>query len=280
MPPARERRHRKGDPNLAALLGWILPGAGHIYLGRVGFGLLGFLIVEGAFYLGLHLNGGMTFEYLDHELRSAFATALSPEAGNLGAFVYQMKTYGFGPDFRRPWPEYMELGVLLTSLSGVANMLLAVHAHLAARSQDEDFAPALRRPALAVAFTWLVPGLGHVYQGRRLRGASVFVALVGLFVLGTWLAEASNLSRERHFYYWAGQYLLGAPAIAAELLFGDTPVDHAIPFAEPGLVFGCIAGLLNVLAMIDVFAFGEAESFGLPHKTLCPEPEPQAETAT
>ena len=38
--------------------------------------------------------------------------------------------------------------------------------------------------------------------------------------------------------------------------------------ASGGLVFGCVAGLLNILAMIDVYAFGEARLLGLPPKTL------------
>ena len=276
MSPAQSTGHRRGDPNLAALLTWILPGAGHLYLGRITTGILGFLVIQGLFLLGLELNGGMTFEYLDHELRTAFAPALSPEAGNLGGFIYQMKTYGFGVESRRPWPEHMQLGVLLTALSGVLNLFLMVHAHLAARSSKDGLAAELREPALATALTWVVPGLGHLYQGRRLRGALVFVMLVGLFLLGTWLAEGSNLSRERHFYYWAGQFMLGLPAILGEALFGGTRITHAIRFAEPGLVFGCIAGLLNVLAMIDVFAYGEARSFGLPQKTLKTDPAGEA----
>ena len=271
MSPAQSTGHRRGDPNLAALLTWILPGAGHLYLGRITTGILGFLVIQGLFLLGLELNGGMTFEYLDHELRTAFAPALSPEAGNLGGFIYQMKTYGFGLEHRRPWPEHMHLGVLLTALSGVLNLFLMIHAHLAARSQKDGLSPEVREPVLATALTWVLPGLGHLYQGRRLRGALVFGTLVGLFVLATVLAEGSNLSRERHFYYWAGQFLLGLPALLAELAFGDMRITHGIRFAEPGLVFGCVAGLLNVLAMIDTFAYGEARSLGLPMKTLQPE---------
>ena len=279
MSPQRDQAHRKGDPNLAALLGWLLPGAGHLYLGRLTTGILAFMVIEGLFLLGLELSGGMTFEYLDHELRTAFAPALSPEAGNLGGFLYQMKTYGFGPPNRRPWPEHMQLGVLLTSLSGVLNLFVMVHAHLAARSTKDGFSKELRAPAIATALTWVVPGLGHLYQGRRARAVMVFVTLVGLFVVGTLLAEGSNLSRERHFYYWAGQFMLGAPAILAELAFGDMRITEAIRFAEPGLVFGCIAGMLNVLAMIDVFAYGEARSFGLPLKTLQAEPSADIDEA-
>ena len=95
-------------------------------------------------------------------------------------------------------------------------------------------------------------------------------ALVGLFALGTYLAEGSNLSRQRHFYYWSGQAMLGLPAILAELTIGGMRITSRIPYVDAGLVFGCVAGLLNILAMIDVYAFGEAKLLGRPLKTLHP----------
>ena len=55
----------------------------------------------------------------------------------------------------------------------------------------------------------------------------IFFSLVGLFVLGTVLAEGSNLSRERHFYYWGGQFVIGAPAIVAEALLGRMAVPRS-----------------------------------------------------
>jgi hypothetical protein len=148
----------------------------------------------------------------------------------------------------------------------VLNACLMVHAHLAARTADAP-AAARSRPALAVFLAWLVPGLGHAFQGRRLRGACVFATLVGLFVLGTWLAEGSNLSRERHFYYWAGQFFLGLPALAAQALGGGMRIRHEIALVDAGLVFACVAGLLNVLAMIDVFDHGEARLRGWPPRS-------------
>ena len=101
-----------------------------------------------------------------------------------------------------------------------------------------------------------MPGLGHVLQGRRVRGVLVFVALVGLLGLGTWLAHGSNLDRERHFYYWSGQFLAGAPVMILEALHGHTQVTGEIDYADAGLVFGCLAGLLNILCLLDVQNFG------------------------
>ena len=264
---ARNEPRSGRDATTLALVSWVLPGAGHLMQGRAAFGVVAFLVVEGLYWLGLRLSGGMSFEFLDHELRTVLAPILSPEAGNLGGFLYQMRTYGYGPGYPRPWPELAQLGSVLTALSGMAGVFVMAHAHLLARSERSELDPEGNRPVVAMMLAWLVPGLGHFFQGRRARGAMVTVALVGLFVLGTVLAEGSNLSRERHFYYWAGQFLIGLPGILAELFAGDMRITSHITYVDTGLVFGCIAGLLNILAMIDVYAWGEARLLGLPQKS-------------
>ena len=253
---------RRGDPNVAVLLTWFLPGAGHVYLGALGPGLLALLVVEGLYALGWVLSEGRVFEVLDPELRGMLATVLAPEVGNLGAMIAQLRRVGFGAEEPSPFPPALALGGMLTALSGLTNLALMVHAHLLARTPAG--APrAGRHPVAAVALAWAVPGLGHWFQGRRRRGLIVFALLVGLFLLGTWLAEGSNLSRERHFYYWAGQILLGLPAIEAELVSGRPPVTGSIPHADVGLLYACLAGLLNVLAMLDVYGVAERRWLGI-----------------
>jgi TM2 domain-containing membrane protein YozV len=254
---------RKSDPagggaDFAAVLTWFVPGAGHVYLGRPLFGIVAFVLVEGLYYLGVHLSDGRLFEFLEPDLQGPFAGALAPEVGNLGALVWHMRSYGFGPGFPRSWPEHIHLGVWLTAASGILNACLMVSANLAGR-RDARVAARSPRATLPVVAGWLVPGLGHVLQKRVARGIAVFVLLVGLFVLGTWLAEGSNLDRERHFYYWGGQALLGAPAMLLEALHGHARVTHDIPYVDAGLVMVCLAGLLNVLALLDVFARAETE---------------------
>ena len=243
---------RRGDPTVAVLLTWFLPGAGHLYLGRLGAGLAAFLLVEGLYALGWWLSEGRIFEFLDPELQGPLATILTPEAGNLAAMVAQLKYVGFGAAPPSPYAAHVLLGGWLTAASGLVNICLMVQVHLSART-PADAPRAGFSPALAVGATWLVPGLGHLLQGRRLRAAIVFLLLVGLFAWGTMLAEGSNLSRERHFYYWSGQFMLGLPAAIAELAGGALRVQHEIRYADAGLVFGCVAGLLNILAVLDVY---------------------------
>jgi TM2 domain-containing membrane protein YozV len=274
LEPSRLGAPPQRNASVAALLTWFVPGAGHFYVGSWGVGLLVLAVVEGLYLLGYALSDGRVFEYLDPELRTAVAPILSPEAGNLGAILYQLRHDPFGEGPLQPWPRWIVLGSFLTAASGVLNAIAMAHAHTLARTRSLAGGT---RPIVATLCGWLVPGLGHVLQGRILRGAIVFALLVGIFALGTVLAEASNLSRERHFYYWAGQFLIGLPGIGSELLFGDMRVTHDIPYVEAGLVFGCVAGLLNVISMLDVYGYGEAKLFGWPTKS---SRDKHAESAT
>lgn len=248
---------------MAVLLSWVVPGAGHLYIGRPVLALCAFLCVEGLFAAGILLTHGRTFEFLDPELRGAMATALTPEVGNLGGLLWQLKRFGFGADEPGPWPPFMLAGAWLTALSGMVNALFLVHVHVAARTPREH-RPSSPHPALLVALAWLVPGLGHVAQGRIRRGVIVAGLLIGCFALGTWLAQGSNLSRERHFYYWSGQFLLGLPALVTELLSGRPRVSHELAYGDVGLLYACLAGLLNVLAFLDVHGVAEKRWLAAP----------------
>lgn len=257
----------KNEPNavpaVALLLAWVLPGAGHLYLGRLTAALVGFLAVVGLYAAGVFLADGRTFELLDAELRGPVALALTPEVGCLGAILWQFQTYGFGlgPPLGppEPLPAGIHLGVLLTALGGLLNLALCVDAHTAARLRPRA---GVRAPALLVAAGWLLPGLGHWLQGRRVRALVVGVLVIGLFVYGTYLAEGSNLSRERHFYYWAAQVLAGAPAVLSEQLSGHAAFSRALPSADVGLLFAALAGLFNAVLLIDVYGWQEALQAG------------------
>lgn len=260
--PALQPSARKGDPNVATFLTWFLPGAGDLYLGRTRQAFVAFVLIEGLYALGWMLSEGRVFQFLDPELQGVFATILTPEVGNLGAMIAQIKQVGFQPLELSPYSDTIALGAILTALSGIANVFWMAGVHLAARTPDK--APrAGVHPALLAAAAWAVPGLGHFLQGRRKRAAIVFVLLVGFFLWGTWLAGGSNLSRERHFYYWSGQYLVGLPAILAELAAGNLRVTGEIPRVDVGLLYACMPGLLNVLAILDVFGYAERRWLGI-----------------
>jgi hypothetical protein len=51
--------------------------------------------------------------------------------------------------------------------------------------------------------------------------------------------------------------MLGLPAIVTEFAFGHPRLSLEIPYADGGVVLGCVAGMLNVLVMLDAFHYAE-----------------------
>jgi hypothetical protein len=54
----------------------------------------------------------------------------------------------------------------------------------------------LKEPALAAFLAWLVPGLGHGYQGRWAKAVLYFVCIMGLFAYGVYLSSSKEECRE------------------------------------------------------------------------------------
>ena len=86
-------------------------------------------------------------------------------------------------------------------------------------SPDDGSRIDLRNPFLAAVLSWLVPGLGQIYQGRKVKGGMCMVALVAALIGGLWLGDgrvayASWRPGNRRFAF-IGQMGIGAVAIPA-----------------------------------------------------------------
>lgn len=147
----------------------------------------------------------------------------------------------------------------------------------------------LKDPWLAFLLAWLVPGLGHWYQGRKSKAVLFFVCILGTFVFGLYLGDGRVVyaswrpnDRRLHFLCHMG---VGVPALTA-LVQANRRVPFEVPFFdrfmvppqvndgrdgnqpdelddlhkrlhrywELGTVYTMIAGLLNVLAIWDACA--------------------------
>ncbi len=118
--------------------------------------------------------------------------------------------------------------------------------------------------AAAVA-AWLLPGLGHWLLGERRRAAVLAAAIGALWMLGLIIGGIGVFDARRNTWWFVGQ-MLTAPSVVAEQVRErfiperDTPEDtqgisYVPPLgrtAEQGVLFTALAGLLNLLAMIDV----------------------------
>jgi len=102
---------------------------------------------------------------------------------------------------------------------------------------------------------WLLPGAGHLWQGRAQKGIVFLITLPLMFATGLWL-------KGRIFPFQFAEPLVGLAAIAdvgigipyfvAKMLGAGAGVVTALTY-EYGNAFIIVAGLLNMLVVLDAF---------------------------
>ena len=106
---------------------------------------------------------------------------------------------------------------------------------------------------------WLIPGGGHFLLKRRIRAALLFFAVIGMFLFGLMMRGAmfhgesgDLLTIIINWGGFVGDMASGLPYFLATWL-GYSQADVAGLVHDYGTKFLVTAGLLNVLAMVDVF---------------------------
>jgi hypothetical protein len=112
---------------------------------------------------------------------------------------------------------------------------------------------------LICAAAWAIPGAGHLWLGRRQKGLIFLVAITLMFGCGLWLEG-------RLFPFELAQPLValaafadigaGVPYLTAKMLGAGTGRVVAATF-EYGNAFLIVAGLLNMLVVLDAFDVAE-----------------------
>jgi len=108
---------------------------------------------------------------------------------------------------------------------------------------------------LLLLAAWLVPGSGHLWLGRRVKGLVFLVALTAMFAIG--LAFQGRLfpfeaSQPLVFLAAAADVAAGLPYFAA-WAFGWGQGQVAAITYEYANAFLIVAGLLNMLVLLDVY---------------------------
>ena len=142
----------------------------------------------------------------------------------------------------------------------------------------------LKDPKTAALLAWLVPGLGHFYQGRTGKAILYAVCILGLYGVGLALGEGHNVywrwinplhNAEEFRFSYICQFFVGLPSLPALIqatlqwsghdpilggLMAEPPQNvlfglHARlgKLVEVGSVYTMVAGLLNVLAIYDAY---------------------------
>ena len=113
-------------------------------------------------------------------------------------------------------------------------------------------------PWLIGLTSWLVPGLGHILQGRILRGAVSGATILVMFALGIVIGGHIYGLRETNEGLLSslfglcdlGSGLLYFLARLTGLAVNERPEQET---AEYGSVFLMVAGLLNLILALDAF---------------------------
>ena len=112
-----------------------------------------------------------------------------------------------------------------------------------------------RSPVAALVLGWIFPGAGHAYAGQRGKAVLFGVLITGLLVAGFAMGRGTNLLPNE--WWFAPQLGAGGPAALltplSQYLAIRRPVDWASPVREIGTLYTAVAGLLNLLVMMDAY---------------------------
>ncbi|HUS44537.1 MAG TPA: DUF6677 family protein [Phycisphaerae bacterium] len=112
-----------------------------------------------------------------------------------------------------------------------------------------------RSPVMALVLGWVIPGAGHAYAGRWGKAVLFAVLIIGLLVAGFALGGGTNIQPNEWWFgaqLGAGGPLLALTPISQYLMVHGEP-DYADPVREMGTLYTAIAGLLNLLVMMDAY---------------------------
>jgi hypothetical protein len=125
-------------------------------------------------------------------------------------------------------------------------------------------------PPLVALAGWLIPGAGYWLIGQRIRAITVGVTILVLFTLGILIAgmrvvqapdmsgPGSTLQRVLQRPWFIGQVLSGPVGLISAYIseqLSQSPTYRAVEakarLAEIGTLYTAVAGMLNLLTIID-----------------------------
>lgn len=121
----------------------------------------------------------------------------------------------------------------------------------------------LLRGPLAGFLSWLVPGLGHMFLGQKGRGLILLATITATFWAGVAIGGVRNTvdPRGERKLWFAAQVCTGGNALSALALrnavAGSNQPRGTYLSSEVGVHFTGVAGLLNILIILDAITRGE-----------------------
>ncbi len=275
----------RSNPDPSRGLGWgvflagFVPGLLQFHLGQKPRAMLALASCLALFFAGWVLVGERLFYWAlitpDESgspalrLAARFGLPLTlPELLNLpGNAIGALLAWDGSPSGERLWrlPRPMEhLGGFLTAASGMLAAFWSAAAHwdLRRRRDGGDDAPApIANPALCAGLSWLVPGLGHARAGQKDKGVLLGAAVLAVFALGLLVSHGHACDRATASVWWIAQNLCGGGSLFAALVTGPLRMESAPEHLSLGVVLCTVAGLMNLVVMVDAYTVAERSVF-------------------
>jgi hypothetical protein len=119
-----DRRPQDLSPVMALVLGWVIPGAGHAYMGRWGKAALFFVLIVGLLVAGFALGNGTNVSMSEWW----FAAQLG--SGGPALALVPLSKY-FAERGAVDWADpHREMGTLYTAIAGFLNVLVMMDAYV------------------------------------------------------------------------------------------------------------------------------------------------------
>lgn len=118
------------------------------------------------------------------------------------------------------------------------------------------------RSLISMILAYLVPGAGHLFLGRRARGAAYFVIIVFLFLAGLAVDGGIYTFAESKGALLRMLATLGSMGSGIVYFIANATGPHGnvtSPTFEYGTTFTLTAGLMNLLLVVDCFDIGEGK---------------------
>ncbi|HZI67190.1 MAG TPA: DUF6677 family protein [Thermoanaerobaculia bacterium] len=119
-----------------------------------------------------------------------------------------------------------------------------------------------RHPAVAVALAWILPGLGHLYLGRRKTALLYALIVTATFLLGlSFEGRLYTIDRSQPLSILATFAVSGAGVLnLAARFLSDNPSGAILaPTYEYGCAYLLTAGLMNLLLMLDAWDIAQGK---------------------
>jgi hypothetical protein len=110
-----------------------------------------------------------------------------------------------------------------------------------------------RRRGVGFLLAWLIPGAGHVFLGRWKKGLCLLLLMASTYLFGMYVVGFRAVSFEDNPFYYVGQYGSGVTFLVAQVLGMEKafPRQDNPSWFDPGLLYVCVVGLLNLVLMIN-----------------------------